>query len=193
MRREDLFYLLGLSFVLALSGCVVRTYPLTKERIDQDLNAGNRGYIMGQTPKTEEKERKTSRTTQVVEIELHSPIKFERMPKTKPQEAAPVQKAEEQPIAGNRGYITQSITPEIVQPEVEPSFEKYTVQKGDTLQKISKKFYGTTRRWTNIYDANKDVLKAPNKVYPGQALKIPVTPEFKKGAEPLIETKENLK
>ena len=185
MKRETLFYLLGLSFVLALAGCVVRTYPLTKERIDQDLTAGNRGYIMGKTPVVRgEKERKATRTTQVVEIELHSPIKFEKMPKT-PKEV-PAEKTETEPIEGNRGYITQSITPEILQPEAK---QNYKVQKGDTLQKISKKFYGTTRKWTKIYNANKDVLKGPNNVYPGQVLKIPVTSEPKQVQEP----KENLK
>ena len=183
MRRQVLFYLLGLSSVLVLSGCVVRTYPLTKERIDQDVSVGNRGYIMGQAPAAAEKERKTTRTTQVVEIELRSPIKFENMPKAKAQEIAPVEKIEEEPVAGNRGYITQSIAPKILEPEPE---QKYTVQKGDTLQKISKKFYGTTKKWTKIYDANKDVLKAPNKVYPGQVLRI-------KDAEALKEPQENLK
>jgi len=184
MRRQVLFYLAGLSFVLALSGCVVRTYPLTKDRIDQDLTTGNRGYIKGQGSGLEAKERKTTRTTQVVEIELHSPIKFEKMPKTRIQETASVEKAEEQPIEGNRGYIIQTITPEIAEPQAEQS---YTVRKGDTLQKISEKFYGTSKRWTKIYNANKDVLKGPDKVYPGQALRIPGAPE------PLKETKENLK
>lgn len=186
MKRQYLLCLLGLSFVLVLSGCVVRTYPLTKERIDQGLTAGNRGYIMGQVPKLAEKERKTTRTTRVVELELHSPIKFEKMPKQAPQQTAPVQKTAEPPIEGNRGYITQSIAPEMVQPEAK---QMYTVQKGDTLQKISEKFYGTTRRWTKIYDANKDVLKAPDRVYPGQVLKIPLTPELKK----IQESEENLK
>jgi nucleoid-associated protein YgaU len=65
------------------------------------------------------------------------------------------------------------------------NIQKYTVQKGDTLQKISKKFYGTTKKWTKIYEANKDIIKGPNKIYPGQAINIPV--------EPLKEPKENLK
>lgn len=185
MRRQGLFCLLGLSFVLVLAGCVVRTYPLTKERIDQDLSTGNRGYLAGQAPPRVEKERKTTRTTQVVEVEIHSPIKFEKMPKKLPQEATPLQKTAEPPIEGNRGYITQSITPEIAQPEIGPSYEKYTVQKGDTLQKISKKFFGTSKRWISLFDANKDVLKGPNKVYPGQVLRIP--------SRGLKETKENLK
>jgi nucleoid-associated protein YgaU len=180
----DVRCVIGLSLSFLLAGCVVRTYPLTKQRIDQDLTAGNRGYIMGKTPKIEQKERKATRTTQVVEIELQSPIKFEKMPKT-PKEI-PAEKTEAKPIEGNRGYITQSITPEILQPE---TAQNYTVQKGDTLQKISKKFYGTTRKWTKIYNANKDMLKGPNNVYPGQVLKIPLTSESKQIQEP----KGNLK
>jgi len=169
-------YLLGL---LLLSGCVVRSYPVTRERIDQDLT-GNRGYLQGQAPSEEVKERKTTRTTQVVEVELHSPIKFERMPKTKIAE-----KTEDKTIWGNRGLITESTTPEIAEPTFAANIEKYTIQKGDTLQKISKKFYGTTKKWNKIFEANKDKLKAPNKIYPGQVIDVPV--------EPLKETKENLK
>jgi len=51
--------------------------------------------------------------------------------------------------------------------------EYYVVQKGDTLQKISKKFFGTTQKWTAIYEANKNVLKSPDKIRPGQKLAIP--------------------
>ena len=181
VKISVLVFLCSGAFVL--SGCVVRTYSVTKERIDQELNAGNRGYLKGDVPEQETKDRKATRTTQVVEIELHSPIKFERMPKPKQPETAPMQKAEEQAVAGNRGYIFQSTTPEIE--PAGPSFEKYTVQKGDTLQKISQKFYSTTKKWTKIYEVNKDILKSPNRLYVGQVLNIPV--------EGLKETKENLK
>ena len=54
------------------------------------------------------------------------------------------------------------------------AFEKYTVQKGDTLQKISQKYFGTTKRWMKIYEANKDTLKGPDKIYVGQVLNIPM-------------------
>jgi len=58
MKKEILLYLLGLSLIFMLSGCVVRTYPVTKDRIDQDLTAGNRGYLLGQAPVSELKERR---------------------------------------------------------------------------------------------------------------------------------------
>lgn len=183
------YTLYAILLVFAVSGCIVRTYPVTKDRIDQNLAIGNRGYLKGQTPSGEVKERKTTRTTRIVEIELHSPIKFETMPKAKPIETKPIESIErtqDQGLWGNRGYITQSETPEIVEPTT-TRLEKYTVQKGDTLQKISKKFYGTSKKWAKIYEANKDMLKGPDKIYPGQAINIPVEPK------PIKEPKENLK
>ena len=51
--------------------------------------------------------------------------------------------------------------------------ESYTVQSGDTLSKISKQFYGDANRYMKIYDANKDQLNDPDKIKPGQVLKLP--------------------
>jgi len=190
MKKNSLIYLLGLVSIFILSGCVVRTYPLTKDRVDQDLSGGNQGYLKGQAPAGGEvKERKSTRTTQAVEIELYPPVKFEKAPKMKTGEESPVLNTGAE---GNRGYITQSIAPEIAEAP-QAAFEKYTVQKNDTLQKISKKFYGTTKNWTKIYNANKDIMKGPNKIYPGQVINIPSTPELKVSGESLKEPKENLK
>lgn len=49
----------------------------------------------------------------------------------------------------------------------------YTVKKGDCLWNIAKKYYGKGSLYTKIYNANKDKIKNPNKIYPGQVLKIP--------------------
>lgn len=156
---------------LALSGCTVRTYKMTKDRIDQDLTAGNRGYLQGQAPAVDVSERKTTRDTQVVEVEFRPLIKFEKGPKAGSEPVAiQVQEPVSEEVVGNRGYITSSSTPEIAEA---PAMEKYKVQKGDSLQKISNKFYGTTKKWNKIYEANKDVLKGPNKLYPGQVINIP--------------------
>ena len=178
-------------FVLGIAGCVVRTYPLTKDRIDQDLTMGNRGYLKGQMPEGQEvRERKSARTIQAIEVELHSPIKFERMPKAKVAQETTVQTTEDKQIWGNRGFISESSSPEVLETETAiasapVNLEKYTVQKNDTLQKISQKFYGTTKKWNKIYQANKDMLKGPGKIYPGQVINIPL--------ESLKEPKENLK
>ncbi len=56
----------------------------------------------------------------------------------------------------------------------EKEFLIYKVQKGDTLQKISYKFYGKYSLWPVIFKANKDKLEHPDSIYVGQELKIPV-------------------
>ena len=52
-------------------------------------------------------------------------------------------------------------------------FQTYTVQKGDTLWSISRKFYGSGKNWRDIFDANQDVISAPDKVRAGLEIKIP--------------------
>ena len=49
----------------------------------------------------------------------------------------------------------------------------YTVQSGDTLWDIAVKFYKDGTKYTKIFNANKDILKDPDHIYPGQVLKIP--------------------
>ena len=52
----------------------------------------------------------------------------------------------------------------------------YTVAKGDTLSHIAKHFYGKAGRWREIFEANRDQLDDPDRIYPGQVLKIPDDP-----------------
>jgi len=49
----------------------------------------------------------------------------------------------------------------------------YTVVKGDSLSKIAKQFYGNAGDWKKIYEANKDLIKNPDLIYPGQTFRIP--------------------
>lgn len=49
----------------------------------------------------------------------------------------------------------------------------YTVVAGDTLSKIAKREYGDASQWHRIYEANKDTIKNPDLIYPGQTFKIP--------------------
>ena len=58
-------------------------------------------------------------------------------------------------------------------PKVDPPAQTYTVNKGDTLSKIAKEFYGSANRWHEIYDANRDQISNPDLIKPGQVLKIP--------------------
>jgi len=172
--RKALVLVTAFSFMVGLTGCTVRTYKITHDRVDQDLSVGNKGYLKG-TPPPEAGERKMTRDTQAVEIELGFPAKG----KVK--------------SAAKKG-CTQNFTPKGAEPVQEPAaaeqqssvqMQQYKVEKGDTLQKISQKFYGTTKKWHKIFKANESVLKAPDKIYPGQTINIPV--------EGMKEPTENLK
>ena len=49
----------------------------------------------------------------------------------------------------------------------------YYVQDGDTLTDISRRIYGTTTRWKEIYEANQDKIKDPDNIFPGEVLSLP--------------------
>jgi nucleoid-associated protein YgaU len=55
----------------------------------------------------------------------------------------------------------------------EPEAVLYTVKSGDTLSKIAKAHYGDARKYPQIFEANKPLLSDPDKIYPGQVLRIP--------------------
>ncbi len=54
-----------------------------------------------------------------------------------------------------------------------PKATFYTVQSGDTLSKIAKEHYGDAMKYPVIFEANKPMLEHPDKIYPGQQLRIP--------------------
>ena len=56
---------------------------------------------------------------------------------------------------------------------VEPPAVFYTVERGGTLGAIAKKFYGKAGAYPKIFEANKPMLDNPDKIYPGQVLRIP--------------------
>ena len=60
----------------------------------------------------------------------------------------------------------------VVEPAPEASM--YTVQSGDSLSKIAKQYYGDPMKYPAIFEANQPMLSDPDKIYPGQVLRIPV-------------------
>lgn len=55
----------------------------------------------------------------------------------------------------------------------EPEAQYYTVVRGDTLSKIAKQYYGNANAYMPIFEANRPMLTHPDKIYPGQVLRIP--------------------
>lgn len=66
--------------------------------------------------------------------------------------------------------LTAPAPPPNVPPEVT---EYYTVKSGDTLSKIAKSYYGEASKYPVIFEANREVIKDPDLIYPGQKLRIP--------------------
>ena len=49
----------------------------------------------------------------------------------------------------------------------------YTIEKGDTLSKIAKEQLGSASAWKQIFEANRDVIDDPDRIFPGQVIKLP--------------------
>ncbi|MDH3337642.1 MAG: LysM peptidoglycan-binding domain-containing protein [Gammaproteobacteria bacterium] len=81
-------------------------------------------------------------------------------------------------IAGDVKGVERIIADDLTFPEpVEEEKEKiefYEIVSGDTLGGIAKKFYGKASLYTRIHEANKELIPDPNKIYPGQKIKIPM-------------------
>jgi len=153
------------AIVASLAGCSVNTKMVTRERVDQELSSasGNRGYLMGTAPAAGD--RKTTREYIEVQVEVPSLEKENRVPKKPTDAAAPA-----------TNYGASSVPETVVEEfdvEVKEEFVDYKVQKNDTLQKISMKYFGTTKNWKKIFNANSDILKSPDKLRPGMTIRIP--------------------
>lgn len=75
-------------------------------------------------------------------------------------------------VVGNTAGIA-SVDDQMDVENKEPEARFYTVEKGDYLSKIAKKMYGDAMKYPVIFEANKPMLKDPDKIYPGQVLRIP--------------------
>jgi nucleoid-associated protein YgaU len=58
--------------------------------------------------------------------------------------------------------------------ETAPAYKLYTIKSGDSLSKIAKHEYGNANDWRKIFEANQDTIKDPDKIFPGQEIKIPL-------------------
>lgn len=74
-------------------------------------------------------------------------------------------------LGNNEGIAKVDDQLEVTQTEPEATF--YTVVRGDTLGKIAKEHYGNAMKYPVIFEANKPMLSDPDKIYPGQVLRIP--------------------
>lgn len=156
-------------------GLTARSYVEDKPRVDQEMEGGNYGYLVG-TPVPEDRGNyKSTRRMYVLEITKEveeEDIDLEFVP-SKPLNLP--DRKEPQPPEWAKPIVIPPI--EQQQVTIEPSeiiFVDYEVKKDDTLQKISKEFYDSYSKWPRIFEENKEVLINPDKLKPGTKLRIPV-------------------
>jgi len=82
-------------------------------------------------------------------------------------------------IAGNIKGVEKVVADDLKAPppkpeEPEEKVEFYEIVSGDTLGGIAKKFYGSAGKYMKIFEANRDIISDPNKIYPGQKIRIPL-------------------
>jgi len=82
-------------------------------------------------------------------------------------------------LAGNVQGVERVVADKLTAPapkpeEPEQQFEYYEIKSGDTLSGIAKRYYKDAMKYTVIFEANKGVIEDPNKIYPGQKIKIPL-------------------
>ncbi len=77
-------------------------------------------------------------------------------------------------MAGNIEGVEEVKFENLAAPVSEVKVEYYEIVAGDTLWSIAKKFYGDGNLYMKIFEANKEVIKDPDKIYVGQKIRIPL-------------------
>lgn len=186
MLRIAFFALIMLTLVISFYGCGssgvhLRSYIEDKPRVDQEVS-GNQGYLQGKSDELPTRKKKT-RKMYVLEIskeaEEAQDITIETQEKAKPtyEESMNLPAQESKPVTN---FDTDLDIPSFDDESMdmpasqEGQVVQYTVEKDDTLQKISQKFYNSHSKWPKIYEANKDKIKNPDRIKPGIVLSIPL-------------------
>lgn len=77
-------------------------------------------------------------------------------------------------IAGNVQGVSEVTADAVTAPQQQAKVEYYTIEGGDTLSAIAKRFLGKASDYPKIFEANREVIKDPNLIYPGQKIRIPL-------------------
>lgn len=77
-------------------------------------------------------------------------------------------------MAGNIEGVTKVNIDNLKGPKLSDQIECYVIEKGDNLSKIAKRFLGDANRYPEIFEANREVIRNPDKIFPGQKIRIPL-------------------
>ena len=76
-------------------------------------------------------------------------------------------------LAGNVKNVEKVDDQLVIRAPEPPPPTFYTIEKGDSLSKIAKEKYGDAGLWKKLFEANREVIEDPDKIYPGQRIRIP--------------------
>jgi nucleoid-associated protein YgaU len=76
-------------------------------------------------------------------------------------------------MAGNVQGVSQVEIAQLRHPAEQEPVEYYLIEPGDTLSKIAQHFYGNANQYPRIFEANREVIKDANLIFPGQKIRIP--------------------
>ncbi|MDZ7579141.1 MAG: peptidoglycan-binding protein LysM [Deltaproteobacteria bacterium] len=77
-------------------------------------------------------------------------------------------------MAGNVKGVSEVRADGVSAPPQQAKVEYYIIQKGDSLSAIAKRYYGNAKDYPRIFDANREVIKNADLIYPGQKIRIPL-------------------
>lgn len=77
-------------------------------------------------------------------------------------------------VAGNVEGVAEVRSDNVVAPAAKDKVEYYEIVSGDTLSAIAQKYYGKASAYPRIFEANREVIKDPDKIYVGQKIRIPL-------------------
>jgi len=149
-----------------------------KEKYAKALKQRNETKNELEKVKKELKEAKsTNSKSTATRWTVNPPLQSGDKPKSSKVETTPLPKVVEQKAPKKEIVQTPKVVEQPAHTPKEPTSLKimttYVVKKGDNLSAISQKFYGTSRNWKKILEANKPELSDPSKLRIGQKIKIP--------------------
>jgi nucleoid-associated protein YgaU len=77
-------------------------------------------------------------------------------------------------LAGNVEGVGEVLAANVKAPAQTGQVEYYVIQKGDTLSAVAKRFLGNASDYPKIFEANREVIKDPDLIYPGQKIRVPL-------------------
>jgi nucleoid-associated protein YgaU len=76
-------------------------------------------------------------------------------------------------LAGNIKGVSQVDDSQLTAPPAPEQFDFYTIKRGDSLSKIARQYYGDAMKYPVLFEANREIIKNPDLIYPGQVIRVP--------------------